>query len=115
MARGVKTGGGSREGSPNKRTVARERAVAAAAEKIADALGPNAFEGDAHALLAAIYKDPSRPIELRLDAARAAIAYERPRLAVMNANIRGGMTLSLEELVLGSFERDEGPLSEAAE
>jgi hypothetical protein len=51
-----------------------------AAKKI-EAAVPDAFDGDGHALLVAIYKDPSHPIQLRLDAAKAAIRYERPRLA----------------------------------
>jgi hypothetical protein len=35
-----------------------------------------AFAGDAHDLLMAFYKDTSHRIELRLDAAKAAIGYE---------------------------------------
>jgi hypothetical protein len=95
-----KTGGRCR-GTPNKRTVARERAAAAAAEHIAAALGPDAFQGDAHAVLIAIYKDVRLPVELRLDAARAAIGYEKSRLAAVEAKVDGRMTL--EQLVLGSM------------
>ncbi len=50
---------------------------ACAAEKIGLAV-PDAFEGDAHAFLIAIYKDPRQPIELRLEAAGKAIRYEKP-------------------------------------
>jgi hypothetical protein len=108
MARGVKTGGGSRKGSPNRRTVARERALAAAAEKIADALGSHAFAGDALGLLQLVYRDGRQPIELRLDAARAAAPYERPRLSAMTANLETGLTL--EELVTRSLAAPaEGP------
>jgi hypothetical protein len=103
MARGVKTGGGSRKGSPNRRTVARERALAAAAEQMVDALGSHAFAGDALALLQLVYRDGRQPIELRLDAARAAAPYERPRLSAMTASVETGLTL--EQLVLRSLEQ----------
>lgn len=42
---------------------------------------PKAFKGDAHAYLMAIYKDPAKPEALRIDAAKAAIRYERPTLS----------------------------------
>jgi hypothetical protein len=56
-------------------------ATATASEQIKAALGPDAFDGDAHALMMAVYKDPSQPIALRLEAAKAALPYEKPRLA----------------------------------
>jgi len=40
-----------------------------------------AFEGDALAYLASIYKNPAKPDNLRMDAAKVAIRYERPALA----------------------------------
>jgi len=93
--------GGRKRGTPNKRTVARERAVTVAARKITAALGHDAFQGDAHALLMAVYKDPHQPAELRIDAARAAIGYEKPRLAAVEAKVEGRLTL--EQLVLASY------------
>jgi hypothetical protein len=42
---------------------------------------PEGFAGNAHGLLVAIYKDAARPIEVRLDAAKAAVRFERPVLA----------------------------------
>jgi hypothetical protein len=101
MALGRKTGGGSRKGRPNRRTLARERAVAGAAAKITTVLGANMFEGDAHALLMVIYKDPAQPIETRIEAAKAAIGYEKPRLAAVQASVGVGATL--EELVMGAM------------
>jgi hypothetical protein len=83
--------------------VERERAVAAAARRITAALGDEAFQGDAHAFLMAVYKDPRQPAELRLEAARAAIGFEKPRLAAVEAKIDGRM--SLEQLVLSSFQQ----------
>jgi hypothetical protein len=47
---------------------------------------PNAFDGDAHALLVAVYKDPRNSLEVRVDAAKAAIRYERPALQAVNIN-----------------------------
>jgi hypothetical protein len=73
--------GGRQRGTPNKRTVALETAQAASAAKVTQALGDAAFEGDAHAFLVAVYKDKAQPVELRLHAARAAIPFEKPRLA----------------------------------
>ena len=71
---------GRPRGARNKRTVATEAAALAAAEKIGLAV-PGAFEGDAHAFLMSVYKDPTQPIDLRLDAAGKAIRYEKPALA----------------------------------
>ena len=42
---------------------------------------PAAFTGDAHAYLMAVYKDPSKDDTVRLDAAKAAAPYEKPKLA----------------------------------
>jgi hypothetical protein len=47
---------GRKRGTKNKRTLARERAQAEPAVKIREALGADAFGGDAHAFLTAIYK-----------------------------------------------------------
>lgn len=101
MALGKKTGGGSRKGKPNRRTSALDRAQAESAAKIAGALGADAFEGGAHDLLMSVYKDTTRPIEQRIDAAKAAIGYERPKLASINSKVEGSMTL--EHLVLASM------------
>ena len=85
MARGAKPGerrGGREKGTPNKRTQAREEQMAAASAALEQALA-NPFTGDSHALLMAIYKNQDLPIQTRLDAAKAAIAYEKPRLAAI--------------------------------
>jgi len=89
--------GGRQRGTKNKRTVERERASANAAAKIATVLGADAFEGDAHAFLMSVYKDAAQPSALRIDAAKAAIGYERPRLSSIDATIEG--RLSLSELI----------------
>ena len=73
--------GGRQKGTPNQKTVAREKAQAQAAARITEALGPDTFPGDAHAYLVTLYKDPRRPDGVRIDAAKAAIAFEKPRLS----------------------------------
>jgi hypothetical protein len=81
MAQGCKTGG-RKKGSRNKKTVLLEEK---GREALAEVLGVDAFDGDAHSLLVAIYKDESRPVELRLEAAKAAIRFEKPALAALDA------------------------------
>lgn len=81
MARGFKSGG-RKPGSKNKRT----KELQAEQEKLADRLGEiiaDPFEGDAHALLVCIYKDQSRDIALRMEAAKAAIRFEKPALGAI--------------------------------
>ena len=79
---------GKRTGRPRGRPTGtkskRSKEVAEASRKAAATLAeniPGCFEGDSHALLMAVYKDPNNPLPLRLDAAKTAIGYERPRLA----------------------------------
>jgi hypothetical protein len=79
VARGRKTGG-RLKGSKNRRTLERERATQQAASQIGAAL-KGAFGGDAHALLMAMYKDPDQPWQVRIDAAKAALPYEKPRIS----------------------------------
>jgi hypothetical protein len=81
MAQGFKTGG-RQKGTKNRKTALLEEK---GREALAEVLGANAFDGDAHSLLIAIYKDESRPIELRLEAAKAAIRFEKPALAALDA------------------------------
>ena len=81
---GKKTGRprGRPSGAKNHHTLEREQRISEAASVIAELL-PSAFQGDAHALLMAVYKDTTLPLQTRLDAAKAAIAYEKPRLAAV--------------------------------
>jgi hypothetical protein len=64
--RGAVSGAGHKKASRNKGS---ERHKAA-----------EAFEGDAHAFLRSIYRNPSVPLGLRLDAAKAAIPFENSAL-----------------------------------
>jgi hypothetical protein len=63
-----------------------QAASAEAAALLADVM-PGAFEGDAHALLMAVYKDPLKEWPLRIDAAKAAIRYEKPALSSVEAQV----------------------------
>ena len=98
---------GNRPGRPlgakNKRTAAVEAAAKAAAETIEAAM-PGAFEGDAHAFLMAVYKDPKQPIEVRLDAAGKAIRYEKPALAAVDMTSTSQQTIYMVS--------DEPPLTD---
>ena len=81
--------GGRQLGTPNKRTGELKAAVAAAAERMNELI-PDAFQGDAHAYLISLYKDPKVDMRVRLDAARAAISYEKPRQASVEVTNRPG-------------------------
>jgi hypothetical protein len=70
MAIGKKTGGGSRKGKPNKATAAREKAIEASG------LTPLDF------MLGAM-RDDEQPINIRLDAAKAAAQYVHPKLSAV--------------------------------
>ena len=76
MAPGFKTGGRVK-GSRNKAVIAREAAMAEAA-KLLSASDGDQFDGNAHKLLEAIYKNAAFPISLRNDAAKAALRVEAP-------------------------------------
>ena len=80
--------GGRQRGTPNRRTVALEAAQAEASERVTQALGPAAFDGDALSFLQLIYRDATQAVETRLHAAKAAIAYETPRLAAMTLDVK---------------------------
>lgn len=102
----VKTGG-RQKGTPNRRTEERRARLEETRKAIEQAL-PAAFHGDGHALLMAVYKNEDLPIELRLDAAKAAIAYEKPKLAVveLKAEVDATVAVSRIELVAPSMPCD---------
>lgn len=100
MAAGHKTGG-RQKGTPNKRTVASQEAAATMAEKINSALGLDAFDGDAHGLLIAVYKNTLLPIDLRVEAAGKALPYEKPRLASVDVGSKDGQPLVVKIVRFG--------------
>lgn len=103
MARpkGIPKTGGRKKGTPNKRGAALAARVSEQAALIAKALGASAFEGDAHAFMMSVYKDTAQPDALRLDAAKAAAPFEKPKLASVDTKLSG--TLTLEALVTRSL------------
>ena len=100
--------GGRKAGTPNKRTVALRTATATAAEQISATLGSEVFHGDAHALLMTVYKDLNQPIGLRMEAAKAALPYEKPRRASIENKI-------VDEFESTTNEQIEAWLDERAE
>jgi hypothetical protein len=121
---GIKTGRprGRPKGAKNKRTIEREAEMRKMAIRIASVVG-GAFEGDALAYLTWIYKDPAKPESVRLDAARAALRYERPALAPLQP-VERGPTRLLEQKTGDAQEEspwadlsclESGPTSSAVE
>lgn len=96
---------GRPRGAKNRRTREVEAAAFEAAERIGLAV-PDAFTGDAHAFLMAIYKDPRQPVELRLEAAGKAIRYEKPALASVDVTSTNEhrFEISAEPLSLEEWE-----------
>ena len=87
---GRRDGSGRPEGLKNRRTVELEAKQREAAATLAAVL-PDAFDGDAHALLMLVSKDRRQPIDLRLEAAGKAIRYEKPALATIDMSTTGSV------------------------
>lgn len=85
---GKRTGNprGRPPGSKNKRDVALVEAVEVV-DRTIDLELAEKFPNRAHALLKALVHDNTIPIELRLDAAKAALAYEKPKLAAVQVKV----------------------------
>ena len=81
------------------------------AAQIGKAVG-GAFEGDALAYLISIYKDPLKPENLRIDAAKAAIRYERPAIAPVERRDPESDFVPLAERLAYYERRDEIEASE---
>ena len=112
MPRGSKPGerrGGRGKGTPNKKTVEASLKAAEVGRVLADHLGEHCFPGDAHALAMAIYKDTRNDPELRLEAAKAAMPYEKPRLSAVEHS--GSIGTTHEERL---FERLKAQESDQA-
>jgi hypothetical protein len=97
---------GRPKGALNKRTAEREAAMREKAAQIEKAVG-DAFEGDALAYLMSIYKDPTKPETLRMDAAKAAIRYERPALAPIDGTAKQPDFIPLAERLRWLTRKDE--------
>jgi hypothetical protein len=85
MALGRKTGG-RQKGAVNRKTAEAAEKAAVIAQAIQAAV-PGAFEGDAHAFLMSIYKNPEFDTDTRIDAAGKAIRFEKPVLSSVEAKV----------------------------
>lgn len=73
-------GPGRPPGRKNDKTLALEAASRKAAASISEG-----FEGDAHAFLQAVYRNPDVPLEIRIMAAGRALRVEKPSLAASHS------------------------------
>ena len=88
---------GRPSGAKNKRTEAVEAKARKAAATLAEQI-PGCFEGDSHALLMAVYKDPENALPIRVDAAKAALAYEKPRLSAVEHTGKDGAPIAVRQI-----------------
>ncbi len=78
---------------------------------------PRAFAGTAHDLLVAIYSDTTQDLGIRLEAAKAAIGFEKPRLATttLKADATNPLqTITRIELVAGGPDHASNAATDAA-
>jgi type III secretory pathway component EscU len=93
---------GRPKGSKNKRSALLMGATSEAVE-VAMRRIPNAFKGDAHAFLCILYKDEDQPMPVRIDAAKAAIAYEKPKLQSTALTSPDGSDLAIKHSVIVEY------------
>lgn len=100
---------GRPKGAQNRRTVELQDAMADAARKISEAMGLDA-EVDAHALLTAVYRNPGLPIDLRVDAAKASIKFEKPALSSVEqtSDVQVQWAISSEPLTVDEWTAEYG-------
>lgn len=98
---GEKTGRprGRPPGVKNKRTQEVEKATKETVERLTEVI-PGAFEGDAHAFLVSVYKDPLNDLPVRIDAAKAAVRYEKPSLSSIEAKVDGDVQHTVTSIQL---------------
>lgn len=77
---GSRPGSGRPPGARNQKTAEFKEALQEAHELV-EAVLPEPFHGDAHTLLMVLHKDIGQDMAVRLDAAKAAIRFEKPALA----------------------------------
>ncbi len=93
-----KPGPGRPAGRKNNRTLELEAAL-----REATAALPEQFEGDAHAFLASVYKNPAFPIEVRIAAAGKALRVEKPALSSTQGRLE--VTLGMADRLKAARER----------
>ena len=109
-ARGnYKAGPGRPPGRKNNKTLALGEAARQAAAQI-----DGAFEGDAHAFLQAVYRNPDVPLETRIMAAGRALRVEKPTLSAsqgqvdVRVDIAARLDAARERLAQAERGRDQG-------
>jgi len=70
---------GRPKGRRNEKTLRREQAMEKISEEL-KRLWPDGFDGNAHALLRAVYRSNAFDLGTRLDAAKCAVRFETPAL-----------------------------------
>lgn len=80
MAKGTKTGGGSRKGRPNRKTAERRQAIEDGGLMPLD-------------LMLQTLRDETKDLATRLDAAKSAAQYVHPRLSTVEAKHSGEVTI----------------------
>lgn len=93
-----KAGPGRPQGRKNNKTIALEEAARQAATAI-----DNAFEGDAHAFLQAVYRSPDVPLEVRIMAAGRALRVEKPALSASRSKV--DVNINMAERLKAARER----------
>jgi len=101
MAKGKKTGGGSRKGVPNKATAAKEAAIAASG------LTPLDF-------FLSLLRDPEQPLQVRLSAANSAAPYVHPRLANIDLGNKNNEPLQVRVLRFSDGSHPTQPVAAKA-
>lgn len=110
---GVRTGKprGRPKGARNKSSVDFEKALVEKAKQVEEIVD-GAFSGDAHVYLMSIYKDPEMAIDKRIDAAKAALPYEKPKLqSVMHTGDADKPVVTENHFVV-EFVGDDGESSD---
>lgn len=100
---GKRAGAGRKKGSKSGTTIRREEQLRAASELISKSI-ENVFDGDSHALLMAVYRNQDLPLDVRLDAAKAAIGYEKPRLAAVEHSGDAENPVQFVNHILGTLD-----------
>ena len=77
-----RAGPGRPPGRKNNRTLQLEEAARAAVASLAET-----FDGDAHAFVASVYKNPTLPLEIRIMAAGRALRVEKPSLSSVQGRV----------------------------
>jgi hypothetical protein len=84
MAKGTKTGGGSRKGIPNKATAAKALEIAESGLTPLDYMLQK-------------MRDEQLDPTMRLDAAKAAAPYVHPKLAQIDHSVDGDLTVNIKQ------------------